>query len=136
EELILNLKDGTKLSVRPVIVSVAKVGYDPNGLPMYNIAINTEYTILDSRGGQIKPLQGPEIVGFEADKKDWGWANLKLEDKSELAVRLSIGYIIKVPHPQNPIFPMYQIMLNVTVRQINVPKENLRKRDTGSTFHV
>lgn len=136
EELILNLKDGTKLSVKPIIVSVAKTGYDPNGFPMYNIAINTEYSILDSKVGQMRPLQGPEIVGFDADKKEWGWVNLKLEDKSELSVRLSVGYIVRMPHPQNPILPIYQIILNITVKQVNIPKENIKKGGLGSTFHV
>jgi len=136
EELILNLKDGTKLSVKPVIVSVAKTGYDPNGFPTYNIAINTEYTILDTKEGPIKLSSNPEIVGFDANKKDWGWINLELEDKSELAVRLSIGYVVKMPHPQNPRLPFYQIVLNVTIKNINIPRENIRKTGSGSIHHM
>ncbi len=70
-------------------------------------------------------------MDFDAEGED-NWITLKLKDGSILKFRSIVSAVFRVGNDPNTGLPIYAIQNSNVVRIVNVPKDQIKKRQSGS----
>lgn len=130
--ILVELEDGSVLSIKPYIAQIARIGVDPGtGAPIY--AVGTSFQ-LRYQSISKKPSQPQEFIRFKADK-ECPWIEVKIEDGSILRVKPNIVYISRVG--VDPLgIPQYMIQIQAAIQVVKIPKELIKKPAQRSSMHT